>query len=172
MSDFHKSKEVYRYTPTANGDKLVPVRGLYVSGLHKEPWYIDHAVTVNNFTSNDGTIVHYTQLNKSIYDDSALAFTGLTIGDVSFVNYYQANALMYDDSALAFTGFDISLPEMTSYETSNVSVYDDSVLSFTALSVDASLTSETYKIIRSPQNPQPTITLRQFTSTDSTISGN
>jgi len=172
MSDFHKSKEVYRYTPTANGDKLVPVRGLYVSGLHKEPWYIDHAVTVTGFTSNDGTIVHYTQLNTSVYDDSALAFTGLAIGDISVVNYYHSSASAYDDSALAFTGFEISLPDMTSYETSKVSAYDDSVLSFTALSVDSSLTSMTYKIIRSPQNPQPTITLRQFTSTDSTISRN
>ena len=172
MSDFHKSKEVYRYTPTANGDKLVPVRGLYVSGLHKEPWYIDHAVTVNSFTSNDGTIVHYTQLNKSVYDDSALAFTGLTIGDISVVNYYQDTASAYDDSALAFTGFEISLPEMTSYETSTVSAYDGSALSFTALSVESSLTSVTCKTVRSPQNPQPTITLRQFTSTDSTISRN
>ena len=145
---------------------------MYVSGLHKEPCYIDHAVTVNSFTSNDGTIVHYTQINTSVYDDSALAFTGLTIGDISVVNYYQADASLYDDSALAFTGFDISLPEMTSYETSKVSAYDGSALSFTALSVDSSLTSMTYKIVRSPQNPQPTITLRQFTSTDSTISRN
>ena len=103
MSDFHKSKEVYRYTPTANGDKLVPVRGLYVSGLHKEPWYIDHAVTVTKFESNEGTIVHYTSKNTSFYDDSALAFTGLSVGGISIVNYYQASKSVYDDSALALT---------------------------------------------------------------------
>ena len=172
MSDFHKSKEVYRYTPTANGDKLVPVRGLYVSGLHKEPWYIDHAVTVTAFTSNDGTVVHYTSASTSFYDDSALAFTGLSVGGISIVNYYQDKASVYDGSALAFTGLSIELPSMMSYSTLKTSVYDDSALSFTGLTVSNSLSITQKRKLQQPQNPQPVITLSQFTSTAGTISAN
>ncbi|MBO4736754.1 MAG: hypothetical protein J5614_10245 [Paludibacteraceae bacterium] len=172
MSDFHKSKEVYRYTPTANGDKLVPVRGLYVSGLHKEPWYIDHAVTVTKFESNEGTIVHYTSASTSFYDDSALAFTGLSVGGISVVNYYQDKTSVYDGSALAFTGVSIELPSMMSYTQLKANVYDDSALSFTGLTVQSSLTIVPKRKLDQPQNPQPIVTLTQFTSTAGSISVN
>ena len=76
MSGIHRSKEVYKYTDTPTGRKLVPVRGMYVSGLHTEPWYIDHTVSVSRFTSNEPTIMDY---YESSYDNSigGLHFVGV-----------------------------------------------------------------------------------------------
>ncbi len=65
MSGIHKSKEVYKYTETPTGRNLVPVRGVYVSGLHTEPWYIDHTVSVTKYTSNDPIVVDYYETSHS-----------------------------------------------------------------------------------------------------------
>ncbi|MBO4736312.1 MAG: hypothetical protein J5614_07945, partial [Paludibacteraceae bacterium] len=97
MSDFHKSKEVYRYTPTANGDKLVPVRGLYVSGLHKEPWYIDHAVTVTGFESNEGTVVHYTSRTEKLEADHLMNLVDVSVNDVALAVYTSKTVSLQPD---------------------------------------------------------------------------
>lgn len=66
MSGIHKSREVYKYTPTRDGRKLVPVRGLYVSGLHTEPRYMDHILTISEFSSSKETVVYYTEAEMDV----------------------------------------------------------------------------------------------------------
>lgn len=181
MANIHKSKEVYKYTDTANGNKLVPVRGLYVSGTHKEPWYIDHAITITGFTSTEEIVASYTAAETDVVDnDSALVFTGISFTDVDLVNYYSDSMNLYDsdvtsdDSALSFTGLSFIGIDMVSYYSSNESVYDsqvysnDSVLEFVSFSTTMS-SYMNLQVIKKPQNPQPAITLTQFTSSTEII---
>lgn len=180
MAKLHKSKEVYKYTDTANGNKLVPVRGLYVSGTHREPWYIDHAITVTGFTSNDTTVAPYTSVERDVFGDGTLAFTGISGGGVNIVNYYSSSEELFEDSvysdtsSLAFVGIVPGDLTIVSYYTEQESMFDstvyseDATLTFTGLS-KTNNTTQNLQILQKPQNPQPAITLTQFISSTATI---
>ncbi len=169
MSDFHKSKEVYRYTPTANGDKLVPVRGLYVSGLHKEPWYIDHAVTVTGFTSNDGTIVHYTNKRASLQPDHLMNMTNVSSSDVTLAVYSSKSAKLQPDHLMNFIDVSTNTASVYSYTSKREYLQPDHLMNFIDVGVTG-VSFTRYNTNRQPQNPQPTIVMTQFTSTAGTIS--
>lgn len=149
MSGIHKSREVYKFTDTRTGKKLVPVRGLYVSGLHTEPRYMDHWISVNNFSSSDATIVDYTE------NDIDQSFVSLTTSQIEtnalgVVNYTHHDENQYDYS---LTGLDITTNDLqvVSYNSQTVQQQLSSLCSldvesnalnirdYTSLSVDSSL---------------------------------
>ena len=88
MSGIHKSKEVYKNTQTRYGRRLVPVRGLYVSGIHTDPRYTDHVITVSRYTSSDAVIAEYieTYRDVSAYSMSPTAFISKPLQLVDYGN--------------------------------------------------------------------------------------
>ena len=149
MSGIHKSREVYKYTPTRDGRKLVPVRGLYVSGLHTEPRYMDHWLEVVGFTSNDGDIVDYTEREIDRYVP-CIAIIGFENSQPTVINY-STSELNFNTPGIAIVGFDNQKPTIIEYNTNENQIYtpgfaiigfehaSPTILNYYRLSIDSSL---------------------------------
>lgn len=104
MSGIHKSQEIYKYTPTENGRKCIPIRGLYVSGLHTEPWYVDHVITITNFTSSEPRIEDYYESTTETVHPS-YTVTGFYPGPNVEVDNYSSTARNSVHPSYTVTGF-------------------------------------------------------------------
>lgn len=88
MSNFYKSKEVYKQIRTANNEvEIIPVRGMYVSGYHMEPYYIDHNITITEVTSTKCIANEYTETSFDPSPESVIKVSGYTSTAPTVVNY-------------------------------------------------------------------------------------
>lgn len=124
---YYKSREVYKYTETSDGRKLVPVRGLYVSGLHTEPWYIDHMVSVHDFTSSKGKIVDYTNITVNTEDDPIVHIVGAHVKYPTIQSYSTTEQTVQPDSIAHIVGAVAYQPTIVKYQTVVVNVEPDSI---------------------------------------------
>jgi len=164
MADIHKSKEVYRFTDTAHGDKLVPVRGLYVTGIHKEPWYIDHAITMVSETSNVGTIVSYTSRDESLRTDFILNVCDIDLFTVDVVNYYTRSDNVAADVILNVCGIDMFPVDAMAYTTASDNMETDVILNVCGVDMFDIDPPQRRSTVYADQQPQPSISLLSFTS--------
>lgn len=166
MSGIHRSQEVYKFTPTNSGMKLVPVQGLYVSGLHTEPWYIDHCITISRFTSTDATIRDY-------YDSqSTLPFNGIhLVGLESLpVKYqkYTSVARQETFSGIHLVGIN-SLPvQINKYTSQNISKTFSGIHLVGIMSYD--VTAQNFYILKRDSSLEHIVSVTQYTTTEPTIS--
>ena len=79
MSGIHKSKEVYKYTNTAQGKRLVPVRGLYVSGIPA-----DHMVKMLSVDTGAVTVDYYTKGSATLKADHMVKMLNVDVGAVTY----------------------------------------------------------------------------------------
>lgn len=165
-SGYYKSKEVYKYTETSNGRKLVPIRGLYVSGLHTEPLYMDHLISIHDFSSTPTVIADYTEISENVYD-SVLNIVGIGASALTITNYTIASANLPNDDVLNIVGFDQLPINVQSYtqESDNVT---DSVLNIVGLSVSSMGITE-YPYAYETLPPEHLITINAFTSNATVI---
>jgi hypothetical protein len=115
-SGFHRSKEVYKFTETPTGRKLVPIRGLYVSGLHTEPRYTDHLITVKNFTSSTTNVVNFTEVSRDVYTP---CMQGVGFGNVdpTIINHPISKVSMIPDHLVKVKDFTSSTTVVTNVNT-------------------------------------------------------
>ena len=123
-SGFHRSKEVYKFTETPTGRKLVPIRGLYVSGLHTEPRYTDHLITVKNFTSSTTNVVNFTEVSRDVYTP---CMQGVGVGNIdpTFVYYSSDLKNMNQAPCMQGAGFENVDPTIINHPTNKVSMIPD-----------------------------------------------
>lgn len=166
MSGIHKSKEVYKYTRTSNGDKLIPVRGLYVSGLHTEPRYVDHVITVSNFTSND---VHITDYKETPVDISTEAFAVSGFGSSPIdVTLYTITSKEISSDAFAISGFASTQLDMQLFTSSEQTMSTDT---FAITHFDSTpMTFDEYGQLHVNSSLEHVLTLNTYTSNDCSIS--
>ena len=168
MANIHRSQEVYKRIEGMHADDrpLRAVRGLYVSGTHLNPEYIDHNITITDFTeSNPLVVVNFTERTETTPDDHVLNFIGMDVGMLSIDFYSTATATTPDDHVLNFIGCDVSPIEIEAYGQSTKTVPDDHVLNFIGL--DVSEMSVSWYSSKSYQTSgEHMITVRSFTSTD------
>ena len=154
-SGFHRSKEVYKFTETPTGRKLVPIRGLYVSGLHTEPRYTDHLITVKNFTSSTTNVVNFTEVSRDVYTpcmqgvgienvdptityyttdtknmNQAPCMQGVVVGNVdpTFVYYTSDLKNMNQAPCMQGAGFENVDPTIINHPISKVSMIPDHLI--------------------------------------------
>ena len=114
MSGIHKSKEVYKYTPTRDGTrKLVPVRGVYVSGLHTDPLYMDHCITITEYSSADVEIVDYTT-QETTQRSPGLSVVGIDIHHADIIEYTRKNTSV-SSPGLSVIGIEIEHCDILPY---------------------------------------------------------
>lgn len=149
MSGIHKSKEVYKNTMTRYGRRLVPVRGLYVSGIHTDPRYTDHVITVRNFTSSDAVIAEYieTMVDLRTYSMSVISFESKSMQIVDYDNASASNT-NYSMSVTSFESMPLSMveyhtqpyqPELYSMSVTSFESQPIQMLEYGTLHVDSSL---------------------------------
>ena len=169
QSKLRKSLEFYKTRCPQTGYQITPVRGLYVSGTHLAPWYIDHVITLQSWISTPCEIHDYSQYSTSLRPDSAMLLVDIDRTDPVVANYTTSNKKLQPDSAMVLTDIESIPPNILSYTTTNRSFTDSAMML-----VDTETTSSTIDDA-SPilsNNIESVITLQQFTSSQAVITDN
>lgn len=166
MSGIHKSREVYKFTTTErDGRVIIPVRGLYVSGLHTEPWYIDSYIDIVGYTSRPATIRDYYESDISVNLD-ALSMSGFESTQIEVVGY-SSTSVSYSLDALSLTGFISTplniIPYTSSAVTSNLNSLSLSGFESTAINI------EEYYTVYVDSSLESILSIDTYTSSTCTI---
>ena len=146
MKYFFRSPEIYvklkrsSMYPTNKDTPLVPIRGLWVTGIHRSIFDIDHVVQITDIKSSKCSAIDYSTIEKTIKDDGC-SLLGAVMMDgpkLAVQKYAVTDAAVKDDdgcSVLGIVALNTSI-NVNKYKTTNDSVKDDdgcSVLGIVAL---------------------------------------
>lgn len=125
MSNIFRSKEVFKklstvtkndetnskyYQPFEDGKSIVKVRGVYVTGEYRPPFYIDSGLTINSIESNQVNIVNYTKEDIELEPDGVLNITDINSHDDLVITPYTVSELeLKPDGVLNI--IDVSSPD-------------------------------------------------------------
>lgn len=114
MANIFNSKEVYKRIPkvSSKDNPLRKVRGMYVTGDYRPPYYIDSSLHIMEINTNKPRIVDFTQVTKPTYDDSTVSLLDLSCNwDLKFNRYTRATGSVTDDSTVSL--LDLSCNDLT-----------------------------------------------------------
>ena len=83
MPKIYYAKEIYKKIPvnlqhpTALDTPIVPIRGLYVAGLHRNIFNIDHCVQITALENQPARWVNYTRITADMSDDGGFIMRGI-----------------------------------------------------------------------------------------------
>lgn len=126
MANIFNSKEVYKRIPkvSSKDNPLRKVRGMYVTGDYRPPYYIDSSLHIMEMNTNKPTIVDFTQVTKSTYDDSTSSLLALDCNwNLKFNRYTRATSSVTDDSTSSLLSLDCS--ELTLTKIPRPKIYVD-----------------------------------------------
>lgn len=130
MANIFRSKEIY----TKHGGVLYTSRGVYVSGIHKEPYYIDHTTHVKNISTTKAVVNDMTILEKS-HTDTILNLTNIELLDMEIVSYGNAKTKLPEDTILSLTGVDVGSIELIQYHTNYVKLDTENIMNLTSIDI-------------------------------------
>ena len=112
MPKIYYAKEIYKKLPvtlqhpTALDTPIVPIRGLYVAGLHRNIFNIDHCVQLTSLTNEPAQWVNYTKTTAEMSDDGSFIIRGVRRRGTkpSFVRYTRTSVEMSDDGSFIVRG--------------------------------------------------------------------
>lgn len=134
MPKIYYAKEIYKKLPvtlqhpTALDTPIVPIRGLYVAGLHRNIFNIDHCVQLTDLINEPAQWVNYTKTTAEMSDDGSFIIRGVRRRGIkpSFVRYTRTSTELSDD------GFIVRgvrrrahTPNFTAYGRASVEMSDD-----------------------------------------------
>ena len=112
MPKIYYAKEIYKKLPvtlqhpTALDTPIVPIRGLYVAGLHRNIFNIDHCVQLTSLINEPAQWVNYTKTTAEMSDDGSFIIRGARRRGIkpSFVRYTRTSTEMSDDGEFIVRG--------------------------------------------------------------------
>lgn len=101
-----KTIEAYKKIPYLQGreDQLRVCRGVWVSGIHTDPYTIDGVIHIQAVSSNQAETRVYTETTDQTGWDGQIAFTDFYTGKSSIKTYYSEDINLPDEFSLAVTG--------------------------------------------------------------------
>ena len=183
MSYIEKSKEIYKQIrknkteENPGGDPtLIPLRGMWVSGTHTEPVYMDHYMTVTAFTSTPAVAVDYVSKYIEHTENTNLKFMGINKSWHMNIVTYHRNTMpdQTDNTNLKFLGVNKSWHmNIVTYGRQYPEDQKDYLgLKFMGINMTRRIVigEKTTSAKNTDDGPTHSITITGFTSTDPTIS--
>ena len=135
MPKIYYAKEIYKKLPvslqhpTALDTPIVPIRGLYVAGLHRNIFNIDHCVQITALENEPARWVNYTRITADMSDDGGFIMRGVKRRNMvpSITKYSRTTASMSDDGGFIMRGVKrrATIPSITPYGKVTTDMADD-----------------------------------------------
>ena len=166
MKYFLRSPEIYvklkrsSMYPTTKDTPLVPIRGLWVTGIHRSIFDIDHGVQITNIESTKCSVNDYTSIEKAIKDDGCvLSGVVMANGPKLSIQKYSATDKIIKDDACSILGLVVlngSSINVNKYKTITEPMKDDgcSILGVVVLNNAVNFESYTKQAYSSPGDSQ------------------
>ena len=117
-----------------HGDSLYATRGVYVSGQHKEPYYIDHATHVKGVKTTKAVVADFTDLDVSIYDP-VINIISVEQSELEIINYTTYTEPLQPDPVINILSIDVGDVELIQYQTINEALNADPVINILSIDV-------------------------------------
>lgn len=160
-------KRIPKLSPSLN--PLRAVRGLWVSGEHRDPMTQDSVVHINEVDSNQAEVRIYTETSEEINSDILYTLSGFGLSEFTYVDYTTANVDM--DQEISYVNVtNVYNPTLTfvPYIITNIDV-DQEISYVNVTNIYAPdfsfIPNYTDKQYSSTQ-PEPTLYISEFTSND------
>ena len=172
MANVFKSKEVYKHVPGINsGDKLYAVRGMYVSGEHKVPYYIDGHVHLKSIDTSKAKIVNFTTESCDLSSDNVVNLISAKTSDIEIVNYSKSSESLNNDQMINLIGVNVSDIDIVSYSSRNENIKSDPMINLILVKV-SDLDFIFYDNKKIKTLPDHTVRIKEITTTKAVVSNN
>ena len=161
-----RTLEAYKRIPKlpASNNPLRVVRGVWVSGEHRDPLTMDALLQIKAVGSHPCEVRRYTETSTNFYNDEVIKYIGIYASDhLDIVDYYETSTNVYDETIKYFGIYSQPL-EITDYTQVSTNFYDETI-KYTGL-YDESLAYYEMTLPKyTKTNPQSAIHILNVTST-------
>ena len=177
MGSVFKSKEVYKKLKydLHNRNEMVAVRGVYISGEYRPPYYNDTGIHIYQLTSNRATVVDYRDTSTTSGEDAIVKIINFKV-DVFYptiINYTNASTEAGDDAIVKVIDFGVTTatPSLNWYESNSVSAGDDAIVKVIDFGVTTTPIPQpiVYSTASGESTPEPTLQLSSLSSTGAVV---
>lgn len=113
--------EIYKRIPGVPSEQnpLRAIRGLWVSGTHTDPIFIESIIKITEASSNKVSVVPYTSVDQDIIDSDSLYLSDVLLNDLDITEYSTLDVSLEESS---LTLHDVKMLPLTiiSYYTETV----------------------------------------------------
>ena len=173
MANIFKSKEVYKHvTKPGNVHQLIPVRGVYVASQYREPYYIDHMLSITNVGGQPGTIITYTESEVDAYSYDMGGSIDVTNIAPTVTSYTTASITTYTDYTVGIGDLSVtnSPPTIVSYTQNSITVYAEFEVGHGELSITNNTITVNDITTSRESEIDSFLQIKEITSNDATIS--
>ena len=98
MANIFQSTEIYKRLPNVQPSQnpLRAVRGMYVSGTHRAPYYIDAGCLITAVETTPATVASYTERTDTLQDPGGINILSAEITAPVITNYQAEENRMND----------------------------------------------------------------------------
>jgi hypothetical protein len=170
LANIFKSKEVYKRIPRIDPalNPLRAVRGVYVSGPWKPPYYITPAILISNIESTPATVVDFTELETDAGPDYLLNVLELSATVSTVVEYTKVEVESSPDYLLNVLELSCTPTSTVWYTRAEAESSPDYLLNVLELSCTPSNVVY-YNNIWFSSNPEPMLMITAISTTTATI---
>ena len=142
VANIFNSKEVYKRIPkvSSKDNPLRKVRGMYVTGDYRPPYYIDSSLHIMEINTNKPTIVDFTQASASTEDHvlNILPIEVLT-DRPNIIQYSKASKELESDHVVNILPIQASTDSLSilSYTSASVELASDHVVNILPISMES-----------------------------------
>lgn len=173
MANILRSKEVYKRLIgiASSQNPLRAVRGLYVSGEHREPYLIDNGITITSFNSSKAKIEDYVDTRDKLEPEQILNFLSVdNITNSTVVSYTQASKTLEADNILNFIGVETLTDSIIlKYTSKEESLTPENILNILDVYDITSSTIVLYTQKEAMMQPEPIIYINSISTVKATI---
>lgn len=175
MANIFRSKEVYKRIPGVPSDQnpLRVVRGVYVTGPYRAPYYIDTCTHVKSITTTKATVVNYTQASSDSTDHVVnLLNVDASTDPIPITFYTRAESQLQSDHVVNLLNVDASTDQIDilAYTKINQDLASDHVVNLMGIDTSADTPNITfYRTEIFKTNPEPIVRVKELTTTKATI---
>ncbi len=177
MANVFRSKEVYKHPPKSLHGKnvIIPVRGLYVTGEYRPPYYNENGIMITDISGSKPKIVNFTDKISLSGDDPVLRVLSFDL-DTSVPDltiYTTESASSGYDFALKVLTFDLdtSFPDCLFYTSETVSSGVDFALQVLDFDLDATYPDISfYNKTNKSNTPEPMLRITSIQTEKAIIS--
>lgn len=170
MANIFRSDEVYKKPPKTlhNRDEIIPVRGVYVSGHNRPPYYNEPIISITGIASNPVNI--YSMISTVVDNvDPVVNVINFDIDPTVDIAFYTLASSEAHDAGLNVINFDMDPTLTVDFFTKRGDETTDAVINIINLDMNPIIDITPSPIERNKQPPEPAILLTGIDSNSVTI---
>lgn len=175
MGNIFRSNEVYKHTKTIiNGHhQIIPVRGVYITGEYRPPYYNEPGIHITSITSTSPTIRDFTDVERSDEDGMVKVLNfSVTRSEPTITNYTVNTVSSGEDTMTKLLEFSVTYnqPSYEWYTSATQNAGEDTMVKLLEFTVTRNgIQPITYTTSRQHSTPESMLRLTSLRTEPATI---